>query len=489
MTNYFDDLVLAIDLGTSTAKVIVFNLDGRIVAATERDTPVQHPRPTWMQSNADTWWQMVCTGIRFVLDHPDVHPSAIRAIGICGFMHTLVPIDGAGRVLGTPLLWPDQRCASEAAELAEHAETFIQITGYPPTTMSSVPRLRWLSKHEPETIERAQWFLPPKDFLRFRLTGEVATDDRDAGGTRLMNRPAKEWSAELLELAGVSLTRMPSIRSCHDIAGTVTSAAAAETGLKQGTPVVIGSADWFSTIIGSGCYLPERACLYLGTGGISGAFKSSEEQARFGKTIYFGGVTATGAALHWIREVFDAGEKKTTYEAITLESETSEPGARGVFFLPHLMGECGGAIRPAARGAFYGLTLAHQRADIYRAVLEGAVLWLRMTTETSMQKQPIGNFLLLGGGARSQIWRQIVAAVYNCSLLVPEVIHGGALGTAMIAAVGTRLRSDYPSLAREWVRIAHVEQPKPDLVERYDAIYQEYGEVETIVRQIEERHT
>lgn len=485
----YDNLVLAIDLGTSTVKIIVFNLDGRIIAVTERDTPVQHPQPTWMQSNADTWWEMVCIGIRIVLDHPDVHPRAISAIGVCGFMHTLVAIDGAGRVLGTPLLWPDQRCAPEVDQFTEYAERFIQLTGHPATTMSCVPRLRWLAKHEPDTIKQAQWFLPPKDFLRYRLTGEVATDDRDASGTRLMNRPAKEWSVELLELAGVSPTTMPPIRSCDDVAGSVTSAAAAETGLEMGTPVVIGSADWFSTIIGSGCYLPERACLYLGTGGISGAFASAEEQAKLGKTVYFGGVTATGAALRWIRELFDGGVKQTTYEAITRESETSEPGARGVFFLPHLMGECGGGIRPEARGAFYGLTLAHQRSDIYRAVIEGAVLWLRMTTEPSIKKQAIGDFLLLGGGARSQLFRQIVAAVYNCNFLVPEIIHGGALGTAMLAAVGTKLRSDYPSLAQEWVRVAHVEQPKLDLVERYDAIYRNYSEVEAIVRQIEERRT
>ena len=477
---------MAIDLGTSAAKVIVFSLDGRIVAITESDTPIQHPQPTWMQSHADTWWQIVCSGIRSILEHPEVEASAIRAIGICGFMHTVVPIDGTDCVLGASLLWPDQRSVLEAAELAKYTETFIQITGNPPTTMSCVPRLRWLAKHEPDTLKRAKWLLPPKDFLRFRLTGEIATDERDAKGTGLTNLLTKEWSVELLELAGVSLINMPPIRSYQEIAGTVTSVAAAETGLQQGTPVIIGSADWFSTIIGSGCYLPERACLYLGTGGICGAFTSAKEQARLGKTVYFGGVTATGAALRWIRQLFNTGQEKTTYQAITQEAAMSEPGAKGVFFLPHLMGECGNAVRPAARGTFYGLTLAHQRSDIYRAVIEGATLWLRMATETSIKQQAIGEFLLLGGGTHSLLWRQIVAAVYNCNVLIPEIVHGGAFGMAMIAAVSTKLRSDYLSLTQEWIRIAHIEQPKPELVENYDAIYRKYKAVEAILQQLEE---
>jgi xylulokinase len=481
-----DDLVLAIDLGTSAVKVILFDLDGRIVASVEQDTPLRHPRPTWIESDAEIWWQTAAAGVRAVLAESSDHAEAIRAIGVCGFMHTLVPIDSAGQALCPPMLWPDQRCAAEAADLSAHADTFRRITGRPVTTMSSVPRLRWLGAHYPDAIARARAFLLSKDFLRYRLTGEISTDHYDANGTGLVDRRTGAWSDELLDLAGVRPNQMPPIRESEDLAGKVTPYAAAATGLRQGTPVVVGSGDWPSTIIASGCYLPDRVCLYLGTAGIIGAFTSAEEQARFGKQAYFGSVTATGSALRWTRELFDDSTPRLTYPSIADEAETSEPGARGVLFLPHLMGERGGTMRPAARGAFFGLTLAHRRADLFRAVLEGTALWLRATTEPYLAKQPIGDFLLLGGGARGRLWRQIVAAIYRRRLLVPEVVEGGALGVAMIAAVGTGLQPDYRRTAAEWIRIARVEEPDPALVARYEEIYRDFIRVESVVRQLED---
>jgi xylulokinase len=479
------DLVLAIDLGTSATKVILFDVTGRIVAASETDTPLRHPEPTWIESDAESWWQTAIRGIRFVLGQPNVRADAIRAVGVCGFMHTLVPVDANGRATFAPMLWPDQRCAREAAELVSHADTFIRVAGRSVTTMSSVPRLRWLGAHHPEIRAGARAFLLPKDFLRLRLTGEVGTDALDASGTGLIDRATGDWSAELLDLAGVSPAQLPPIRRSDEVAGCVTAAAAAETGLRPGTPVVVGSGDWPSTIVASACYLPKSVCLYLGTAGIIGSFASAEDQATFGKQAYFGSVTATGAALRWTRELFAGSTETLTFNRLATEAGTSEPGARGVLFFPHLMGERGGAMRPNARGAFYGLTLAHRRADVFRSVLEGTAIWLRMTTEPNLIKQPIGDFLLLGGGARSTLWREIVAAVYRRHLLVSEVIEGGAFGVAVIAAVGTGLYPDYRAIADDWVRISTVIEPDPSLVERYESLYREFGNVEAVLRTLE----
>jgi xylulokinase len=479
------DLVLAIDLGTSATKVVLFDATGRIVASSEVDTPLRHPEPTWIESDAERWWQTAVKGIRFVLEQSNVRADAIRAVGVCGFMHTLVPVDASGRATFAPMLWPDQRCAREAAELASHADTFVRVTGRSATTMSSVPRLRWLGNHHPGIRATARALLLSKDFLRLRLTGEIATDAHDASGTGLVDRSTGDWSAELLDLAGVSRAQLPPIRRSDEIAGCVTAAAAAETGLRPGTPVVVGSGDWPSTIVASACYLPKDVCLYLGTAGIIGSFASADDQATFGKQAYFGSVTATGAALRWIRELFDDGSGTLTFASIAAEAATSEPGARGVVFLPHLMGERGGAMRPSARGAFYGLTLAHRRADVFRAVLEGTALWLRMTTEPNLAKQPIGDFVLLGGGGRSPLWRAIVAAVYRRRLLVSEVLEGGAFGVAMIAAVGTGLYPDYRALADEWVRISTIVEPDPEFVERYEQLYREFGAVEAALRTLE----
>src|SRR5258708_3295458 len=204
-----DNLLLAIDLGTSAVKVVAFSTDGRIVASTEHETSLRHPQPTWIESDPETSWTTAVSGVRAVLAHPDVRPDAIRAIGVCGFMHTLVPIDERGRALCAPILWPDQRCAGEAAELATFADTFVRLTGRQATTMSSVPRLRWLGTHVPDARSQAKSFLFPKDFIRLHLTGEVATDEHDASGTGLVDRATGGWSSELLDLAGGEAIQMP----------------------------------------------------------------------------------------------------------------------------------------------------------------------------------------------------------------------------------------------------------------------------------------
>lgn len=482
-----DDLILAIDQGTSAVKVVFFDLEGRVVVADEHDTPLAHPEPTWIESDAESWWTTVAGSIRMVLRTSNVRAERVRAIGVCGFMHTLVPIDGNGIPLCPPLLWPDQRCAEDARALSEAAEVFVRTNGQPPTTMSSVPRLRWLGRHHPEVLERARTYLLPKDFLRFRLTGERATDARDAGGTGLLDRRNGDWSDELLNLAGVPRSAFPPIRRSDEIAGEVTAAVAAETGLIAGTPVVVGSGDWFSTIVGSGCCLPERVCLYLGTAGIAGAFVSPAERTCLGRTSYFGSVTSTGSALRWVRTLFaDPNDPaQLDYARICAEAEDSEPGARGLVFLPHLLGERGGGIRPLARGTLHGLTLAHRRGDVFRAILEGTAFWLQATTEPRLSATEVGDLLLLGGGARSPLWRRIVGALYQRRLLVPEVIEGGALGVAKLAAVGTGLAKDYDELAA-WTRISQLEEPDSVLVERYAALAPRFHRVEAALRSVEE---
>jgi len=488
-----DELILAIDQGTSAAKVVLFDLGGRVVAAAGGETFVRYPRPTWMESDAESWWRVVVAGIRTVLTRQGVRAERIRAVGLCGFMHTLVPVDADGRALYPPILWPDQRSAAEAEALAAHADLFARIVGRPPTTMLAAPRLAWLRTHHPEVLASAHTYLLSKDILRFRLTGELATDAYDAAGTGLVERSTGRWSAEVLDLVGVSPERMPPIRRCDEVAGVVTRAAAAETGLRAGTPVVTGTGDWFATMVGSGCCLPERTCFYLGTAGILGSFASPEELDRLGATRHFGTVTATGSALRWAREVFcevsssaldDAG---SAYSRLCAEAEASEPGARGLLFLPHLMGERGSGVRPHARGVLFGLTLAHRRPDVVRAVLEGTALWLRAVCEPHFAQQPPGEFLALGGGARSAHWRRLFAAVFRRRLLVPEVLDGGALGAAMLAAVGTGLRRGYRALGAEWTRIVGVEEPDPELAQHYEEVYRKLLELEAALTPLHQR--
>jgi xylulokinase len=333
-------------------------------------------------------------------------------------------------------------------------------------------------------LESARTFLLAKDFIRYRLTGHLATDPYDASGTGLARGRSGEWAEEILDLVGVDPRKMPSILRPDEVAGEVTRAASEETGLRPGTPVVTGSGDWFTTIVGSGCCHPDRTCFYMGTAGILGAFTSADEYDRLGQTQFYGSITSTGSALRWVRDMFCeplGGEGLSgpeSYERICFEASGSEPGARGLIFLPHLMGERGGGIRPHARGVLFGLTLAHRRADVVRAVLEGTALWLRATTEPQVQAHPPGDFLAFGGGARSALWRQIHSAVFGRLLLVPEVVEGGCLGAAMFAAIGTGLRARYRDLGAEWVRIVGVEAPEPALVDLYAALRDDFLRLE-----------
>jgi xylulokinase len=286
---------------------------------------------------------------------------------------------------------------------------------------------------------------------------------------------------------------MPPIRRPDDVAGRVTPAAAAASGLRAGTPVVVGSGDWFSTLVGSGCFLPRRTCFYLGSAGILGSFASEAELDRLGETRYFGSVTSTGTALRWIRALLyegaaagdgAIGDPPVSYALVCAEGEQSAPGARGLLFLPHLMGERGGRMRPTARGVLYGLTLAHDRHDVVRAVLEGTAMWLRATCEPHLAGVETGDLVAFGGGAGSALWRRICAAVFERRLLVPASGEGAGLGVAMMAAVGCGMVGGYGELARRWVRISSTEPPDPPLVEVYRDLYDRFRELESTVARL-----
>lgn len=464
------ELLLAIDVGTSVTKAAAVDMQGTCVAVARELTPVRYPAPDRAESDPDCWWPQVARCVREVLDQ-EVDTDRIVAVGVSGFMHTLVPVAAGGSALHPALLWPDQRCRSEVCGLSAEGDQIKALTGRPLTTLSSLPRLRWLRAHAPAAVDGAAHWLCVKDVVRLHLTGEVATDRHDAEGVGLVDVRTGAWSEDLLRLAGLDAARLPSIRAPDAIAGQVTSAAAADCGLRAGTPVVVGSGDWFSTLTGSGCALPERACAYLGSAGIIGAFASRTELDRLGATRYFGSVTSTGTARLWIEQLlYGPGEAPGC--------NASPPGARGLLFLPHLMGERGGTMRPGARGVLYGLTLAHGREDVHRAVLEGTAMWLRTICGPRLAEVEVGDLMLFGGGARSALWRRICAAVLERRLLVPDCTEGALIGVAMMAAVGAGLARGYADLSRRWSRVAFVEEPAADLVETYRAQYERFRNLE-----------
>jgi xylulokinase len=480
-----DEYLLTIDVGTTTTRCILFDLAGTPVAEAFREPEVYHPRINWTEAEPEDWWKATVAVIRDVLDQTATLGAPILGVGLCGLQHALVPIDRHGNPLSRSILWMDQRCQAQVDWLnREHCELIrkLQDADAALSTTYSAPKLRWLVENQPDLVRQTHKFLPAKDFIRFRLTGTLATDPYDAAGTWLLDRQTGQWSHEMLQLVGVPPDKMPPIHDATQVVGGVTSEAAGTTGLRSGTPVIVGSGDVLCTRMGANASDSGRACLYLGTA----AWVSIPRPDTRNRTIK--ATATTGAALKWVADLLETGDLRPTarpadgspYAALTQQAERVPAGSRGLIFLPHLMGERGPEPDPEARGVLFGLTLAHDRADITRAVLEGSAFQLRRILESCGLSGP-GEMVAVGGGAKSALWLDIIADVTGLTLLVPRVVEAGALGAAILAGVGVGV---YPDIREASHALVHIKsQHAPDGVNQdlYHQIFQIFLDLENRV--------
>jgi xylulokinase len=466
--------LLGVDLGTTACKAIVFDLQGRPQASAEAELEVRHPRPTWAVGDPESWWRTAAALIRKALAASGVEPSQIAAVGLCGLMHAPVLLDQEGRVVQEAMLWMDQRCRRECEWLrSEHGDRFRAVGGSPPATSTRAPKLLWLAKHRPDAMRRARRFLLPKDYLRFRLCGDWATDPGDASGTALLDRRSGEWSRPLVALVGLPAEALPPIRPSSEVRGRVSEQAAQECGLAAGTPVVCGSSDVQCTLLGANARRPGQLTLYLGTAGWL-TYGQGE-----GKLKYLGFAATSAACLKWWREAF--GDGSPSYDELTQQVQDSEPGAGGLLFFPHLMGERAPVADPRARGGFFGLTLAHRRADLLRAILEGVAYHLRHILEAGEAGD--GELVAVGGGARSPLWLQTIADITGRGVRPAEVVEAAALGAAMLAGVGAGLFPSSEQASCRLVRVRDQLQPRAELGARYQELYQLWRPVDACLQQ------
>jgi xylulokinase len=473
--------LLAIDIGTTTTRCVLLDLQGAVVGEAYREPTVRYPQPGWAEVAPEEWWAATVAVVREALQETGVPPEEILGVGLCGLKHAVVPVDANGMPLANAMLWMDQRCRAQAQWMAREHAVLIEAAlgrGSTMSTTPSAPKLRWLAENEPQLLQRAATFLLPKDFVRFRLTGTIATDPTDAGGTGLYDRRSGNWSEPMLRLAGVPPDKMPPIRPSASLAGGVTPQAARLTGLAPGTPVAVGGGDVTCTLIGAdvadpvAAGAPARACLYLGTAAWISA----------GRTLSpgtFGATTTTGAALKWVAALCGGapdGRPSLPYAGLVEGASRAPLGAHGLLFLPHLMGERGPSADPCAVGVLYGLSLAHGRADVARAVLEGCSYQLRRIVEAL--DVTVAELVAVGGGAKSSLWLQIIADVTGHPLLVPRVVEAGALGAAILAAVGIGRYPSAEQAAGEWVQIARHVIPGEAAHAAYEEVYGAFLELE-----------
>ena len=479
------ELIIAIDQGTSSLKILAFDLSGHAVRSIAVPTEVRLAGHDTMEGLPEDWWSHCAASLQALLADPAIETRTVRAVSLCGLMHTLVPVDQSGRALAEAIpLWADQRYRAEPSPAFETVSDRIA----EPSANSCVGRLAWLLDRDPAVRSRLRFLLPVKDFLRFKLTQEAATDRYEAGGTGLSCADGSAWSEKLAEHLCVPARCLPPIVPPDSQAGGVTARAAAATGLPEGTPVIVGTSDWHAALIGSGAFLPDRVSLYLGTAGVLGGFRSQEDLSRLGEAVCLAAVTSTGSALDWLAHLLGEAAWDGSGQDVAALAQLamrSEPGARGLIFLPHLMGERGDSMRPDATGTLAGLRLSHNRGDLARAVLEGTALWLRAVSGKEVASQGIRSLVISGGGARVPLNADIAAALYQVPVIVPDVIEAGALGVAMLAARSLGVLGPGAASASDWVGTGSVHEPAPLLVDRYAAVLQQFVRTEQAMRALE----
>lgn len=461
--------LLGVDLGTSGTKTVLFDENGVPVASKTCEYPLYQPQNGWAEQKPEDWWQAAAVGIRHCVQAVDA--AGIAGVGISGQMHGLVMLDEDGEVLRPSIIWCDQRTAAECGEMTEKigAQRLIEITANPAMTGFTASKILWVKNHEPELYARCAHILLPKDYIRYRLTGEFATEVSDASGMQLLDIPARGWSREVLDKLDIDAALLGKLYESCEITGEVHAAAAACTGLKAGTPVVGGAGDNFAAAIGTGVVSEGRAFTTLGTSGVVFAHAeevSIEPQGRIhtfcsavpGKWCVMSCTLAAGLSLRWARDTFCGEEVRAAAEqgvdpyVMMCDAAAKIPiGCDRLFFLPYLMGERSPHLDPHARGSFFGLSGMHTRAHLIRAVLEGvAYSQLDCVNVFRDMGVAIEDMTVCGGGGRSPLWRQMLADMYGCPVATLQADEGPALGVAILAGVGTGI---YPSVEEACGRV------------------------------------
>ncbi|HET8523842.1 MAG TPA: xylulokinase, partial [Thermomicrobiales bacterium] len=461
------DAFLSIDLGTSAVKAVVVNTEGHILGRAATEYPMDYPHPGYAEQDPSDWWRATIAAVRAALS---AAATSIRAIGITGQMHGTVLLDEHGLPLSPAIIWPDTRSTAEVAQLTAliGPNRLLRIAGSPLATGFQAATIRWLQRHEPERWKRVRHVLLPKDYLRFALTGDFATDPSDASGTLLFDIHARNWSPDILRVLHLDRSILPAVFPSATITGELLPGPATELGLPAGIPVVAGGGDTACAALGACVVDANSMLLTISTGGQvilpsftpainllgnSHTFCSTFEPGQMGAPWYHMGATmVAGLALRWLRDNIFALPKVTGYETMTAAAAAVPPGAGGLIFLPYLAGERTPHMNPHARGVFLGLTASHGRGHLVRAVMEGVAFALYDAYRALNLDGAVANrAILAGGGARSHLWRQIFSDMFGIPITPLDTADQSAFGAAILAASAV-LEQGPASIARTWSR-------------------------------------
>jgi xylulokinase len=445
---------------------------GRVVASgTEEHQPFASPHPGWAEQDPRDWWRACGIAVKKALEKSQLRADEIACVGFSGQMHGAVLLDAGGEVVRPALIWCDQRTEKQSEELSRKfgRERLIELTLNPPLTNFTLTKLLWIRENEPQLWARVRYVMLPKDYVRFRLTGERAIDQADASGTLLLDVAKRTWSDEVLAGCGIERNLLPQLYESPDVCGRLDEAGAAATGLKTGTPVVAGAGDQAAGAVGMGIVRAGVVSATIGTSGV--VFAATDRPALDprgrlhtfchaipGRWHVMGVTQSAGLSLRWFRDTFGPAQNsggRDPYELLSEEAAAAEPGAEGLLWAPYLMGERTPHLDPNARGALVGITPSHRRAHIIRAILEGVAFSLKDSFSIFEEmKVPVKQIRLGGGGARSPLWRQIQADVYAHEIEIVAAEEGAAYGAAILASVGARHFASVDQACDAVIRVA-----------------------------------
>ena len=455
--------VIGVDIGTSGTKTVLFDEKGNAVSSFLVEYPLYQPKIGWAEQDPEDWWNATYTSINNVIKQSGVNPADIKGIGLSGQMHGLVMLDKDGNVLRKSIIWCDQRTTAEADELTEKVgkERLVEITGNPALTGFTAAKILWVQKNEPELYAKTAKILLPKDYIRYKLTGEYATEVSDASGMQLMDIKNRCWSDEVLEKLNIEKNLLGKMYESCEVTGKVHQEAAKLTGLNEGTIVVGGAGDQAAGAVGNGIVKTGIVSSTIGTSGVVFAHMDNiqiDKEGRVhtlchavpGKWHVMGVTQGAGLSLKWYRDNFCHAEMDAAdgmgvdpYYLMDKQAEKIAPGCEGLIYLPYLMGERSPHNDPNAKGVFFGLSAKHTKYDMLRAVMEGVSYSLNdcmsVIKEMGIDASEVR---ASGGGGKSKLWRQMQADMFGCDINTINVSEGPALGVALLAAVCLLYTSD-----------------------------------------------
>ncbi|MCH8474420.1 MAG: xylulokinase [Opitutales bacterium] len=456
--------LLGIDIATTSTKTLLMEGSGKVLGSATAEYPLETPKPLWSEQDPEHWWEATVKTIREVLQKTGVSASSIAGIGLSGQMHGLVCLDSDNRVLRPAILWNDQRTGAQCDAITQRvgAEKVIQLTGNPILTGFTAPKLLWVQENEPDVYSRIAKILLPKDYVRYRLTNSFCTDVSDASGMSLLDVANRRWSDEMVDAVGAKRAWLADVSESSDPSSKVTGEGASATGLPEGIPVVGGGGDQACQAVGVGIVREGVASATLGTSGV--VFAASDEyrvepegrlhafcHAVPGKWHLMGVMLSAAGSFRWYKDVLGQQESreaaetgKDPFEILTQQAALAPAGCEGLLFLPYLTGERTPWPDPLARGNFFGLTLRHQKAHMTRSVMEGVTYGMRDSLELMRNLQlKVSHIVASGGGAKSPLWRQMMADNFHARTVTVNASEGAAYGACLLAATGAGI---FPSV-------------------------------------------